>query len=81
MVTRAQQNSALLFGEEWTRALQRLKGEPLAGENDKEIDVALFFKKHQIDLTPEFLARHGRAEELKNRDPNARLPDTPGTHS
>ncbi|HZJ18488.1 MAG TPA: hypothetical protein VFD45_02635 [Patescibacteria group bacterium] len=55
---------ALISAEEWTHALQDIRGEPLAGEKDNELDVLAYFAQQGIPLTKSFLARHERKDSL-----------------
>jgi len=54
------QNIAIVHLEEWLHLDQFLSGKPLAGEEDSEIDVALYMKQRGINLTDHFLSGHGR---------------------
>ena len=58
------QNIALVHLEEWLHSIQFLSQKPLAGEEEEEIDVALFMRQKGIKLTDEFLSRHGRSTAL-----------------
>jgi len=64
ILRRIQQNEALVFLEEWLHAKQWREGKPLCGQEDSEIDVAIYMRNKGIELTPEFLNRHGRAAVL-----------------
>lgn len=52
-------NNALVAVEEWLHALQYLKGS-LTGEENTELDVAIYMKNMNIPLTKEFMSRQGR---------------------
>jgi len=54
------QDAALIHLEEWLHALQYLTQKPLAGNEDHELDVALYLKNQGIPLTDNFLSRHSR---------------------
>lgn len=54
------QDVALVHLEEWLHGLQYLVGNPLAGYEDKELDVAAYLLKLGAPLTDNFLRRHGR---------------------
>lgn len=51
--------------EEWLHAIQFVSGKPLAGEEDEEIDVALYMQSKGITLTDHFLSMHGRRKFVK----------------
>lgn len=50
--------------EEWLHAIQYISKKPLAGEEDTEIDVALYMKSKGIPLTDHFLSMHGRKKYI-----------------
>jgi hypothetical protein len=56
---------SLVHLEEWLHATQFISGKPLAGENDNELDVALYMKRKGITLTNHFLEMHGRNQFFK----------------
>lgn len=51
--------------EEWLHALQFVSQKPLAGEEDEEIDIALYMKAKGITLTDHFLSMHGRRKAIE----------------
>ena len=59
------QNIALCYVEEWLHALQHITKKQLAGSDDHDIDVALFLKNKNVELTPEFLDRYNRKEAIQ----------------
>lgn len=63
-VQRIYQNLALLGLEEWIHGLQHVKGGPVAGHQDSEVDVALYLKDRGVELTPIFLGQHERRKAL-----------------
>lgn len=56
---------ALISAEEWVHALQLLKGGPLSGKDDVEVDVVAYFAQQGIPLTKSFLSRYQRLERLR----------------
>ena len=56
---------AMVHLEEWLHATQFISDKPLAGENDNELDVALYMKRKGITLTSHFLEMHGRNRFFK----------------
>ena len=60
-------NVALVHAEEWIHGLQKNKG-PVAGNDDREIDVALFLLNKRVFLTEAFLDRHGRREAIEQQN-------------
>ncbi|MFH1186668.1 MAG: hypothetical protein V1697_00680 [Candidatus Levyibacteriota bacterium] len=55
---------ALISAEEWIHALQHMRGIPLSGESNREIDVLAYFAQQGIPLTKAFMARHRRKDSL-----------------
>ncbi len=53
-------NVALVHAEEWLHGLQFLKGKPIAGFEDPDIDVAFYLRNHAVPLTESFLKDYGR---------------------
>ncbi len=51
---------ALLHMEEYLHALQFLRGSPVAGFENSEVDVAAYMQKNGIPMTPVFLRRYDR---------------------
>lgn len=59
-------NVSLIHAEEWLHGVQFLRGQPLAGLKDPEIDVAVYLQSKDVPLTDKFLARYNRAKSLIN---------------
>ncbi len=59
---------ALIHMEEHLHGLQHLRGGPLVGYEDKEVDVASYMQKNNIPLTDAFLRRYDRVLFLSNKD-------------
>jgi len=66
-----QRELALISMEEWLHGLQDIGGQPLAGEKDQEIDVALYMLQQGIQLTQAFLGRHDRVRQLTKHNPSS----------
>lgn len=49
---------ALINAEEWLHALQHLKGTPLIGEPNNELDVALYLQSKGVKLTRTWVDRY-----------------------
>lgn len=60
-----QHEISLIYMEEWLHTLQEIQGEPLAGQPDREIDVAAYMEKNGIPMTKAFLGRYERAKALE----------------
>lgn len=58
------QNLSLIHAEEWIHGLQFYRNGQVAGVGDAEIDVAKYMLDNGLELTPQFLARYGRANQL-----------------
>lgn len=67
-----QEETSLVYLEEWLHALQEITGKFLVLNDskdegvEKEIDVALFMQKLGIKLTENFLSRYDRGDIIKN---------------
>jgi len=66
IMSRIDPNIALIGAEEWTHTLQNTVKKPLAGYENEEIDVAAYFHKKDVPLTPEFSGRYQRGRYLSN---------------
>ena len=63
------QDVALVHLEEWLHGLQHLVGKPLAGYENKELDVTTYLLKQGVSLTDNFLSRHGRSKHFPSVHP------------
>jgi hypothetical protein len=64
---------ALVNLEEWLHAVQFISKQPIAGEDDDEIDVALYMRAKGIPLTEHFLSMHGRNKFINGQKMNDNL--------
>lgn len=58
LVHRFYQEAGIVAAEEWLHILQEATGKPVAGHQDKEVDVAAYFTEEGLALSADFITRY-----------------------